>query len=95
MRVPVCEGSPDNMLGVIQVREVLAPLLEGGTIDVRRPLWSAPVVPDTPDTLGWSFEVVDIDSGGWTKCWREGSSSPGLDERCQATDGGFGGVSSR
>ncbi|NNM74280.1 hemolysin family protein [Enterovirga aerilata] len=50
-RLPVGEGSPDNMLGVIQVREVLAPLLYGGPIDIRSHMRTAPVVPDTLDAL--------------------------------------------
>jgi putative hemolysin len=51
-RLPVGEGSADNMLGVIQVREVLSPLLtQGGRIDVRGHMRSAPVVPDTLDAL--------------------------------------------
>jgi len=50
-RLPVGEGSPDNMLGVVQVREVLAPLLEGKPIDIRAHMRNAPVVPDTLDAL--------------------------------------------
>jgi putative hemolysin len=50
-RLPVGEGSPDNMLGVVQVREVLAPLLDGGRIDIRSHMRNAPVVPDTLDAL--------------------------------------------
>ncbi len=50
-RLPVGEGSPDNMLGVVQVREVLAPLLSGKRIDVRGSMKTAPVVPDTLDAL--------------------------------------------
>jgi putative hemolysin len=50
-RLPVGEGSPDNMLGVVQVREVLAPLLDGRPIDIRSHMRNAPVVPDTLDAL--------------------------------------------
>ena len=50
-RLPVGEGSPDNMLGVVQVRELLAPLLVGKRIDVRGSMKAAPVVPDTLDAL--------------------------------------------
>ena len=50
-RLPVGQGSPDNMLGVVQVREVLSPLLDGGTLDVRAHMRQAPVVPDTLDAL--------------------------------------------
>ena len=51
-RLPVGKGSPDNMLGVIQVREVLAPFLDGGhVVDIRSHMRNAPVVPDTLDAL--------------------------------------------
>ncbi len=50
-RLPVGEGSPDNMLGVVQVREILAPLLDGKSIDIRTHMRNAPVVPDTLDAL--------------------------------------------
>jgi putative hemolysin len=50
-RLPVGEGSPDNMLGVIQVRELLTPLIRGEPIDVRAHMRTAPVVPDTLDAL--------------------------------------------
>ena len=50
-RIPVCEGGPDNMIGVIQVREVLAPLLTGGALDLAAHIRQAPVVPDTLDAL--------------------------------------------
>jgi putative hemolysin len=50
-RLPVGEGTPDNMIGVVVVREVLTPLLAGGGIDVRACIRQAPVVPDTLDAL--------------------------------------------
>ena len=50
-RVPVGQGSPDNMIGVVQLREVLAPLLSGGKLDIRAHMRPAPVVPDTLDAL--------------------------------------------
>ena len=50
-RLPVGEGSPDNMLGVIQVRELLTPLIRGEPIDLRSHMRTAPVVPDTLDAL--------------------------------------------
>ena len=34
-RLPVCEGGPDNMIGVVQVRELVAALLKGEPLAVR------------------------------------------------------------
>ncbi len=58
-RLPVGEGSPDNMLGVLQVRELIEPLHatalvegEGLGFDLRPYVRVAPVVPDTLDALG-------------------------------------------
>ena len=50
-RLPVAEGQPDNMVGVIQVRELLSPLLKGEKFDIRAFVRKAPVVPDTLDAL--------------------------------------------
>jgi putative hemolysin len=50
-RLPVAEGDPDNMIGVIQSRELLASLLAGRPLDLRAHVRTAPVVPDTLDAL--------------------------------------------
>jgi putative hemolysin len=50
-RLPVAEGDPDNMIGVIQSRELLASLLAGQPLDLRGHVRTAPVVPDTLDAL--------------------------------------------
>jgi putative hemolysin len=50
-RLPVSDGEADNMLGVIQTREVLAALLSGGPLDIRALVRNAPVIPDTLDAL--------------------------------------------
>jgi putative hemolysin len=50
-RLPVGEGSPDNMLGVMQVRELLPALLRGEPLDLRAHVRPAPVIPDTVDAL--------------------------------------------
>jgi putative hemolysin len=50
-RLPVAEGDPDNMIGVIQSRELLAALLSGEPLDIRRRVRRAPVIPDTLDAL--------------------------------------------
>jgi putative hemolysin len=46
-RLPVTEGSSDNVIGVVQSREVLASLIAGQPLDVRAHLQQAPVIPDT------------------------------------------------
>jgi putative hemolysin len=50
-RLPVAQGDPDNIIGVVQVRELLKPLLRGEPLDVRAFVRSAPAVPDTVDAL--------------------------------------------
>ena len=50
-RLPVGQGTPDNMIGVVQVRELLRPLLNGEPLDIRNYVRRAPVVPDTLDAL--------------------------------------------
>jgi putative hemolysin len=50
-RMPVGEGSPDNMVGVVQVREIVSDLLRGEPLNIRRHVRQAPVVPDTLDAL--------------------------------------------
>lgn len=46
-RLPVTEGSSDNVIGVVQSRSLLASLLSGQPMDVRAHLEQAPVIPDT------------------------------------------------
>jgi putative hemolysin len=50
-RIPVVEGDPDNVIGVIQTRDVLADLLQGKPLMLREHIREAPVVPDTADAL--------------------------------------------
>ncbi|HEX2725998.1 MAG TPA: hemolysin family protein [Beijerinckiaceae bacterium] len=50
-RLPVAQGEPDNVIGVVQVRELLKPLLRGDPLDVRAFVRSAPAIPDTVDAL--------------------------------------------
>ncbi len=50
-RLPVADGDPDNILGVVQSRELLAALLQDEPLDLRRRVRKAPVVPDTADAL--------------------------------------------
>lgn len=50
-RLPVSEGEADNMIGVVQTRELLAALLSGMPLDLRAGVRSAPVIPDTLDAM--------------------------------------------
>ena len=50
-RLPVAEGSIDQMLGVVQTREVLAQLLSGKPLDLRASLRVAPVILDIAHAL--------------------------------------------
>ncbi|MGJ3265437.1 MAG: hemolysin family protein [Salinarimonas sp.] len=50
-RLPVADGGADNVIGVVQVRELLAPLLRGESFDLRAVVRPAPVIPDTVDAL--------------------------------------------
>ncbi len=50
-RLPVIDGSPDVVIGVVQSRELLAAMLRGETLDPRAMARTAPVVPDTAEAL--------------------------------------------
>jgi putative hemolysin len=50
-RLPVGEGSPDALIGVVQTRELLAAMLAGKPFDVRTHVRKAPIVPETTDAL--------------------------------------------
>lgn len=50
-RLPVHEGTPDEMLGVIQAKDWLDVYLRGEQPDARALIRQAPVVPDTADAL--------------------------------------------
>lgn len=56
-RLPVAEGHPDNMLGVVQARELLAATLREEALDIRRHIRKAPIIPDTLDALD-ALEVL-------------------------------------
>jgi putative hemolysin len=55
-RLPVVEGDPDNVIGVVQTRDVLACFLENKPFSLRDHIKEAPVVPDTLDAL----DVLDV-----------------------------------
>jgi putative hemolysin len=50
-RLPAAEDNPDNMLGVVQTRELLAATLDGRQLDFRAHVRAAPIIPDTLDAL--------------------------------------------
>jgi len=49
--LPVADGSADNIIGVIKVREVLAQLLAGRKVSISRLLRKAEVIPDQLDAM--------------------------------------------
>ncbi len=55
-RFPVYEGKPDEVIGVLQAKDVLNALLAGRMLDVRALMRAAPVVPDTASVL----KVVEV-----------------------------------
>lgn len=50
-RIPVAEGSVENLLGVVQARDIAVALFSGEAIDLRRLLRKAAVVPDQIDAM--------------------------------------------
>jgi putative hemolysin len=49
--LPVADGSPDNIVGVVKVREVLAVLLAGRKVNLARLMKKAEVIPDQLDAM--------------------------------------------
>ncbi|QIQ87578.1 hemolysin family protein [Erythrobacter sp.] len=49
--LPVAEGSPDAILGLVKVREVLARMVEGEAVSIRDMIRRAEVVPDQLDAM--------------------------------------------
>ena len=56
-RLPVAEGAPDKIIGVVTTRELLAELLKGKPLDIRAHIRKAPVMPDRTDALD-ALEVL-------------------------------------
>jgi putative hemolysin len=50
-RLPVIDGSPDEVLGIIQAKDLLDACLKGETVEPRNSIRQAPVIPDTMDAL--------------------------------------------
>jgi len=50
-RLPVAEGSADQIVGVVSTRDMLAALLDGEEIDLAKLMRPAPVIPDLMDAM--------------------------------------------
>jgi putative hemolysin len=50
-RIPVADGAVENIVGVIQTRDVMAAALEGRPLDLKRLCRKAPVIPDLMDAM--------------------------------------------
>ena len=50
-RLPVAEGSVDNIVGVVSTRDMLTALLDGETLDLKTLTRNAPVIPDLMDAM--------------------------------------------
>ena len=50
-RIPVADGAVENIVGVIQTRDVMAALLDGHAIDLKQLCLTAPVIPDLMDAM--------------------------------------------
>ena len=55
-RLPVHAGTPEEMLGVVQAKDLLDAYLRGERLDIRAQVRPAANVPDTADAL----DVVDV-----------------------------------
>src|SRR5262245_34091727 len=58
-RLPVHAGTPEEMLGVVQAKDLLDAYLRGEQPDIRAQVRPAAIVPDTADAL----DVVDMIKG--------------------------------
>ena len=50
-RLPVAEGSVDNIVGVVSTRDLLTTLLDGQQLDLQQLTRKAPVIPDLMDAM--------------------------------------------
>ena len=50
-RLPVADGSVDNIVGVVSTRDMLSALLDGRELELRALTKSAPVIPDLMDAM--------------------------------------------
>ncbi len=49
--LPVADGSPDNIVGVLKVRDVLAVMLAGRRVNIGRMMRKAEIIPDQLDAM--------------------------------------------
>lgn len=50
-RLPVAEGSVDQLIGVVQARDIVGAFIEGRPLDLRALLRAVPIVPDQMDAM--------------------------------------------
>jgi putative hemolysin len=50
-RIPVADGSVDNIVGVIQMRDLLEAMIDGRELDLKELARPAPVIPDLMDAM--------------------------------------------
>ena len=50
-RIPVADGSVDNIVGVVSTRDMLTTVLDGRPVDLRALTRKAPVIPDLMDAM--------------------------------------------
>lgn len=50
-RLPVAEGSVDNLVGVVQLRDIVVAQIEGRPLNLRELVRPAPIVPDQMDAM--------------------------------------------
>ena len=50
-RIPVAQGSVDNIIGVVSTRDMLTAMLDGQQLDLNQLTRSAPVIPDLMDAM--------------------------------------------
>ncbi len=60
-RLPVAAGSVDDIIGVLQARDVVAALIEGRPLDLRALARPAPVLPDMLDAMDALASLRDAD----------------------------------
>ncbi|HEX8216666.1 MAG TPA: hemolysin family protein [Allosphingosinicella sp.] len=60
-RLPVAEGSVDNLLGVVQARDIVKAFIEGRALDLRALMRTAPVIPDQMDAMDALAVLRDAD----------------------------------
>lgn len=58
-RLPVIDGNPDEVIGIIQAKDIADVLIAGRKLDLRKLVTKAPVIPDTMPAL----DVVELLKG--------------------------------